>query len=822
MYKYVLKHPVKSVSAVMFFLLFVWWCFALPNTLFSDPCSTVLEDRDGNLLGASVAKDGQWRFPARALVPDKYKICLIAAEDRHFRQHPGINPVAIVKAAFSTIAGGRKRGGSTITMQVMRMARHNPPRTVPEKVLESLMALRLEVRYSKDEILGFYAAHAPFGGNVVGLEAACRRWFGTSASGLSWAEAATLAVLPNNPALIYPGKNRKQLIAKRNRLLQELHNQGTIDALTLQLALEEPEPGPPARLPDLAPHLLQRAIREGFGGTIIRSTISLVLQQKVQAVTQRHHTQHTANGVFNASVLVCDVNSGAVRAYIGNTNNPARADNADFVDMTDASRSYGSLLKPLLFASALDEGLICPSQLLPDVPGIFGSYAPRNFSDEYNGVVPASEALSRSLNVPFVSMQQSLGTEKFLFALRSAGISTLQKPARHYGLSLVLGGGEAKLWELTGMYASMARKLKQATGTSIEGNLVHPPVYSLKEDESLITRSETGKTPVKTGPVLHVETKSGGKGAGQRTDKSKAGYVNQQGSEKLPSAGAIYATLKALLDNNRPGPDANRKEFALNRPISWKTGTSQGLRDAWSIGITPDYVIAVWVGNADGEGRPGLTGIEVAAPLMFNINRLLPEAGNFKEPRDLVPVAVCAQSGCKANTGICPNVIEELLPKGCTRSLPCTYHQVIHTDMDAHFRVNSDCEQVINMKHLPWFVLPPVQAWYYRRLKVYNAPPPVRADCIAGGSQKNGMAMVYPGNGARIRIPAGLNGKPGQVVFELVHNNKNATVWWHLDGKFIGISHQIHQTAQSPAFGQHTLSVIDDEGQIINTRFSVE
>jgi penicillin-binding protein 1C len=313
----------KGKFAIAFVITGIVWWFSVPSQLFDDPTSTVLLDRNGKLLGARIAKDGQWRFPDRASVPYKFSQCLIQFEDRHFYNHPGVNPVALFRALRQNLSSGEVvSGGSTITMQVIRMASGNPPRTVWQKIIEIFKATRIEATYSKEEIIALYASHAPFGSNVVGIDAASWRFFGRSPEKLSWAESATLAVLPNAPSLIYPGKNQQRLKDKRDRLLQRLVTAGIIDQQTCDLAKQEQLPGAPYPLPRVTPHLLDRVDKEGHAGEIVTTTIDIEMQQRVTDVLQRHHQRLKGNQIHNAAAVVVEVKTGNVIAYVGNTQGP--------------------------------------------------------------------------------------------------------------------------------------------------------------------------------------------------------------------------------------------------------------------------------------------------------------------------------------------------------------------------------------------------------------------------------------------------------------------------------------------------------------------
>ena len=361
--------------SISFVTLFLIWFFCLPKTLFNDPTSTVLFDRNGNLLGATIAEDGQWRFPYNANVPYKFKTALIQFEDRNFDSHWGVSIKGLSRALYQNIKGGKKvSGGSTITMQVMRMSRKGQSRNIWQKVVEIFWATRAEWRYSKDEILALYASNAPMGGNVVGLDAASWRYFGRPANELTWAESATLAVLPNAPSLMHPGKNRDELLAKRNRLLDRLYEIEEIDSASWKLSKLEPLPDEPHPMPTVAPHLMSRIINDGKKGQVIHTTIDISIQERVNNIVQFHHEKLRTNEIFNAAVLVMDVSSGDVLAYTGNVPK-VEAEHGKDVDIITAPRSTGSIFKPFLYAGMLASGEITPDMLIQDIPTIMAPSA---------------------------------------------------------------------------------------------------------------------------------------------------------------------------------------------------------------------------------------------------------------------------------------------------------------------------------------------------------------------------------------------------------------------------------------------------------------
>ncbi len=428
------------------------------------------------MLGARIADDGQWRFPKMDSVPQRFEKCILYFEDEHFYWHPGFNPVSISKALWNNLTNDSRRGGSTITQQIIRLSRKNKSRTYFEKLIEIFQATRLEAGYKKKSILNLYASYAPFGGNVVGLETASWRYFGIPANDLSWGQSAALAVLPNAPSLIFPGKNEAILKKKRDALLLKLFQNEVIDETTYLLALDENLPGKPLPLPEIAPHLTEK-IRQEHPGKRIETTIDFSLQQRVNNIVKEQNYMLAQNQIHNLAVLVLDVNTREVLAYVGNS--LTTRDHNNFVDIIEKPRSTGSILKPFLFTSLLDAGEILPNTLVADIPTTVNGYTPENFDKKFNGAVPASVALSRSLNIPAVRMLRDFGFQRFYNVLKKTNQKAIDKPADYYGLSLILGGAESSLWDITNAYAGMASTLNFFNNSSSEyrKNEFVEPVY---------------------------------------------------------------------------------------------------------------------------------------------------------------------------------------------------------------------------------------------------------------------------------------------------------------------------------------------------------
>ncbi|MDB5133862.1 MAG: pbpC [Mucilaginibacter sp.] len=786
-FKNYLTKPKVIILLTFLLGLALWFWFCLPKQLFNTPTSYVIDDDKGQLLGAAIASDGQWHFPYNSNVPEKFKQCIISFEDKRFEHHPGFDIIAFSRAIRQNIRAKHViSGGSTITMQVVRLAtRHK--RTFWNKLGEIFMALRLECTNSKNEVLALYTSNAPFGTNVIGLDAASWRYFGRSPDKLSWGEMAAMAVLPNSPSLVHPGRNRLILLNKRNQLLDKLHKQGIIDSTTASLAKLEPVPDRPMPLPQSAPHLLERFKvdheNDKHGDTRIKTSIKSGLQQQVNDILERHHSVLKANDINNIAAVVLDVETGAAIAYAGNIAHPEDPEMESDVDVVNAPRSPGSTLKPLLYASMLHDGLILPNSLIPDIPTQIAGYHPENFDLGYDGAVPASRALSRSLNVPAVKMLQQFKYERFYDFLQKAGITTLKKPADHYGLSLILGGGENTLWELTGAYADMARVLN------------HYNTYNGKYDTA------DYHNPVYTLPAT------------RKPQLEKSGLLD---------AGSIYYTFQAMEEVMRPGEEMVWQQFSSTQRVAWKTGTSFGFRDGWAIGITPKYVVGVWVGNTDGEGRPNLTGINTAAPILFEIFRLLPVARDWFEMPvgEMVKIKICHQSGYRAGE-YCEDVDDMWVPKNGLKAPVCPWHQLIHLDATGKWQVTGDCTSPGNMVNEKWFVLPPSMEYYYKTKNYqYHVLPPFRSDC-ALAEKSNPMELIYPKDGAKIYVPLEADGSRGRMICHAAHRQSGIKIFWHMDDKYVGKTTDFHQMALNPTPGKHKLTLVDGNGHNLEINFEV-
>ena len=765
----------RKVILILITILVIAYIFCLPRQLFHVPYSTVVTDRNGELLGARITSDGQWRFPPRNTTPEKIKQCLITFEDRHFYHHWGVNPVSIGRAAYQNLKNKRiVSGGSTLTMQTIRLAR-NESRTFGEKFIEMILATRLEFRASKEKILSMYISHAPFGGNVVGLDAAAWRYFGHSSEELSWAEAAMLAVLPNAPAMIHLSKSRQSLLNKRNRLLKQLYGRKIIDSSTYELAISEPLPDEPHPLPQIAPHLVSRFYQERNGKYSV-STIDRGIQTQIENAAERWSNEFNRSDIRNLAILVIDIRTNQVVAYCGNVNFE-RKQSGNQVDVIQAPRSTGSILKPFLYYAMLQEGSLLPHTLLPDIPININGFTPQNFSLQFEGAVPASEALARSLNIPAVTMLQKYGVPKFHTFLRQIGLKTINRPASHYGLSLILGGAEATLWDVTNTYAHMGRSLLQLPQTEC----------SLLLSDSEGSENSEAVTSAKTTDIFQP--------------------------------GAVWQTFNALTEVNRP-EEIDWKSIPSMHPIAWKTGTSHGFRDAWAVGVTPRYAVGVWVGNATGEGKPGLVGAQTAGPVLFDIFNYLPSSSWFERPTGVfIDAEVCHQSG-HLKGRFCEDIDTLLVLPAGLRTEACPYHHLITLSADETHRIYENCANLEPTIQKSWFTLPPVWEWYYKQHHPEYSPlPPFKTGC--GEDALQSMQFIYPPMNARIVLPKQMDGSPGYMTAELAHGNPATTIFWHLDNTYLTQTQDFHKISLQPTPGKHSLTAVDSAGNTVTTTFYI-
>ena len=424
-----------------------------------------------------------------------------------------------------------------------------------------------------------------------------------------------------------------------------------------------------------------------------------------------------------------------------------------------------------------------PATLIPDIPTRFPGFTPRNFDQTYSGAVTADFALSQSLNIPSVRMLQKYDPQNFLALLRKTGFTTFSKSADHYGLSIILGGGETSLWELAGVYASFSRILNRFNREKkYSAADYHLPVL-LKNEISVRRDTATGAMPL--------------------------------------SASSIWLTYEALQRVNRPESETGWQYFSSSRNFTWKTGTSFGFRDAWAVGTTPEYVIGVWAGNADGEGRPGLTGVTAAAPILFDVFGSIGSERSFIQPsEEMTAIRVCKQSGYRAGP-YCPETNEVWCCVAGLRSDVCPYHKTVHLNRSGTLRVTSDCEDPQDIRNESWFILPPAMEYFYKQgHPEYKVLPPSAPGCTNDKSIPV-MEFIYPTPGVKIFIPRDQEGLLTRIIPEVAHRNPSKKIFWHLDDRYITTTRSIHRIEVLAGAGPHVLTAVDEDGNSMRCSFVI-
>jgi len=721
------------------------------------PLSTAVYAEDGELLRLTLASDQQYRLwtPLSEVSPE-FVDALLLHEDRHFRWHFGVDPVALVRAVTRMAGGGAHQGGSTITMQLARLIYHLNTRSVLGKLEQMAAATWLELRYSKREILEAHINLTPYGHNVQGIGAASRIYLGKSADKLTLAEALALALIPQSPNLRDPdGAESAALRAARINLARLWAMQHPLTEASLASAGKTLHFRGLHDLPFEAPHLVSDLLVGQSTAPEIHTTLNLPLQHLLERTLQQYIATQRTLGVTNAAAMLVDYRSMQVKALVGS---------ADFfapsilgqVNGTTAKRSPGSTLKPFIYALAMDQGLIHTQSMLKDAPTAFGAYAPENFDGGFVGPISAHDALIASRNVPAVSLAAKLAQPDLYQFLKNAGISHLASE-RHYGLALALGGGEVTMEELVTLYAMLGNH-----------GVLAPLQYTL--------------------PAAHKAT------------------------NRILSEDAAFMVHSILEDNPRPDGLAN-----THPQVAWKTGTSWGFRDAWSIGLFGPYVLAVWVGNFDGSSNPALVGATMAAPLFFHVvdgiratDPRLPETPDAP-PGDIASVEVCAGSGDLPNAE-CPHRIHAWFIPGKSPIRVSNVHRRISIDTRTGLRACADTP--------PRYIRADVfEAWPSDILRLYALAGmprrPIPADPCAGNALPAGHAtpaILYPRSGATYELHAqGLGRETLQLSATAGPDIRS--LYWFADGAYVGSSPPSTAFAWAPTrTGDVNLSVVDDHG----------
>ncbi len=727
--------------------------------------SRAVFDREGRLLRLTLAADERYRLwvPLKALQPAVVEATLLH-EDAHFYAHPGVNPISLARGAVSTyVTGGRRIGGSTVTMQLARILWRLDSRTPRGKAVQALRALQLEWRYSKDELLEAYLNLAPYGRNIEGVGAASLVYFGKEAKELSLAEALTLSVIPQSPARREPGRAREALTAARLRLFErwlERHPQAEEQRAVMQTPLAVREP---SALPFLAPHLVEAVLRRTNAGARAVTTVDLPTQRAFERLLKAYVERRRAVGIRNAAALLVDARSMEVRALVGSAGFGDVAIQGQ-VDGTDAKRSPGSALKPFIYGLGFEQGLIHPRSMLQDAPTSFGGYNPENFDGEFAGPLSAADALVRSRNVPAVQVASRLASPTLHGWLDRAGVRGLREPS-HYGLSLVLGSAEVTMRELVELYALLAN-----------------------------------------GGVL-------------RRLRFVEGEAAEEG-ERLLSPEAAFLVVDALSSRAHEGTQGFRSEWVRGAlPVAWKTGTSYGHRDAWSVGIAGPYVIAVWVGNFDGSPNPAFVGVEAAAPLLFelidSLRAATPELARVRvtPPEGVSRVSVCALSG-ELPGPHCTHQVPTWFIPGVSPTHTCEVHRAVRVDRRTGQQA---CEAG------PYTREEVYEVWPTRLLKLFaqaglprRTPPPANPACplelLAAQGRPPQISSPQAGVDYALRAGAG-RADTERVPFQASADADARELFWFVDERLVARAKPGELVQWTAKPGRYVVRAVDDRGR---------
>ncbi|MET4107898.1 penicillin-binding protein 1C [Hymenobacter sp. UYP22] len=770
-----------GVGLLLLLLLGLDWAFPVPPAPLYSP---IVLAQDGTVLHAYLNPTQKWRMKTelREITP-VLRTAILEKEDRWFRWHFGVNPGALVQAAGRNLFGsGRTTGASTITMQVARLLEPKE-RTLPNKLLEMARAVQLEAHYSKDEILQLYLNLVPYGGNVEGVKSAALLYFQQTPDYLSLAQTVTLAIIPNRPRGLVLGKNNAAVLRERNRWLRRFGAAGLFPQQDVEDALLEPLDVQRHPAPTLAPHLSRRLVRQFPRQAIIRSSLQRSKQSKAEDLTLGYVRRLHELGISQAAVLVVNNRTRQVEAYVGS------ADFRDFGsqgqnDGVVAVRSPGSTLKPFLYALAMDRGLVTPKQMLPDVPTNFQGYRPENFDKRCNGEVTLERALAYSLNIPAVRVLNQLGVPAFTEKLQQAGFQNVKRNRAQLGLSSILGGCGASLEELTGLYVTLAD-----AGQYAPLRFASPPgPLSGGEGEP------NGSLFQNSSPLPE------GRGPG--------------GGVQLISESAAFLATDILAQLTRPDLPLGAASSLRLPKVAWKTGTSYGRRDAWSIGYNKQYTVGVWVGNFSGQGSPALTGADVATPLLFDLfNALAYNSPNdwFVPPAALDFRLVCAESGLVPGEN-CPNqVIDYFLPN-VSNGLRCQHVREVLVSADGGFTYCRACAPAAGYRReLYPNLLPEVAAFKEAQGIPYRRLPPHNPQCqlVRGGPEQAPTITSPTANTEYV-----LNKREQQqLLLSCTTDSEVRQVHWYVNDQFLRTAAATERVFFRPQPGPLKISCADDHGR---------
>jgi penicillin-binding protein 1C len=742
------------MAALVAFVLFLGlnFLFPVPSKI---SYSTIVTDDKGSVLHAYLTPDQKWRMKTElSEISPALQLAILQKEDKWFYYHPGINPFAIARAFVLNIFSGRRTSGaSTITMQVAK-ALEPKSRTYGHKLVEIFRAFQLEFAYSKAEILQLYLNLVPYGGNIEGVKSAAVLYFNKNPDHLSLAELMALSVIPNRPSSLVMGKNNEQIVAARNKWLLRFKEDHIFPAAEINDALDEPLTAKRLPAPQYIPHLAYKLSRHG--AEIIPTFIHLNTQLKTEKLVSDYVRTVASLGIHNAAVVVIDNQRHQVVSYVGS---------ADFADTlfagevngANAIRQPGSTLKPLLYGLCIDAGIMTPKTVLTDAAVNYNGYAPENFDKQLNGYVTMEYALEHSLNIPAVKALRSLGKEQFVQQLASVDFNQVKKDRQKLGLSLILGGCGTTLEEMTALFSTFANE-----------GLFIPPAYTGMQAK-----------PKKT---------------------------------RLLSTAATYMVNEILSKINRPDFPLNWFSTEKMPKIAWKTGTSYGRRDAWSIGFNKRYTIGVWVGNFSGVGAAALSGAEIATPLLFRIFNTLDydtELDWFHQPTDCAIRKVCGVTGLLPGEYCTEQVTDYFIPL-VSSNQTCNHLQEIMVDASEKISYCNYCKPTAGYKKLLYKIISAdMQSWMDAHKVVYKKIPPHNLSCEKI-FREGAPVISSPSSSAEYLIDKKY---PEPLQLSCNTDPDVAKVFWYINNRYYKTSAAHTKIFFSPPEGPVKISCTDDKGR---------